>query len=182
MRNVVGYANGVNDLGDIVGTGHKTADGFWTAFLHRHGKMTELGTIGGVPGDSTAEQINIHGTVCGHAMGPAGYHGVLWDHGETTDLGDFGGGWSFCQDISDRGMAVGVAGDAYGGAHAFLWRDSVEGLVDLNARIPNDAARIWLFWGSGINWAGQITAYGISFQTPDVVEGYLLSPVSCPVE
>jgi probable HAF family extracellular repeat protein len=173
------YANGVNNLGDIVGTGRKVANGDWTAFLLRHGKMTELGTVGGVAGGSSAFKINLRGTVCGHAAAPAGYHGVLWDHGETTDLGDFGGGWSFCQGLNDRGMAVGAAGDAYGGAHAFLWRSSGEGLIDLNARIPDDANRIWLFWGSNINWAGEITAYGVNFQTYQN-EGYLLSPVSCP--
>lgn len=174
------YANGVNDLGDVVGTGHKTADGPWTAFLYRRGKMTELGTIGGVPGDSTAEKINIHGTVCGHAAAPSGYHGFLYSHGERTDLGDFGGGWSFCVDVSDQGKAVGVASyDGYS-ATAFLWRDSAEGLIDLNTRIPNDKDRVYLAWGSGINSAGQITVYGFNPLNFQGVEGYLLSPMSCP--
>lgn len=176
------YANGVNDRGEIVGTG-QDAKGAWRGFLLARGEMKVLGTIDGAEGGSGAVKINNAGTVCGSASAPGGYHAYLYRHGQMTDLQALGPifpGWdSLCTDVSDTGVAVGASYDAYGNAAAFVWRNAQEGLVNLNTLIPGDSSRLWLFWGSNINSAGQITAYGISFQT-FAVEGYLLSPATCP--
>jgi len=96
----------------------------------------------------------------------------------VTDLGDLGGGWSVCTDVSDSGMAVGQAGDAWGGSPALLWRGAAEGMIDLNTRIPADAG-VYLWWASGINSAGEITAFGWDFAEA-TQKGYLLSPAGCP--
>jgi probable HAF family extracellular repeat protein len=176
------YANGVNDRGDIVGSG-QDAQGAWSGFLLAGGEMTVLGTIDGAQGGSGAVKINNGGTVCGSASAPAGYHAFLYRNGQMTDLQALGPifpGWdSLCTDVSDTGVAVGGSYDPYGNAVAFIWRNAQEGLVNLNNQIPGDSSRLWLFWASGINSAGQITAYGISFQT-FATEGYLLSPTTCP--
>jgi hypothetical protein len=49
-----------------------------------------------------------------------------------------------------------------------------------SARAPPGARGVYLFWGSGINSAGQITAYGVNFLAFQGVEGYLLTPRNCP--
>jgi probable HAF family extracellular repeat protein len=181
------YANGVNDLGEIVGTG-RLADGTWRGFLFRGGKMLELGTIGGVPGTSDAVKINNRGTVCGSAEAPNAYHGFLYRDGKMTELGDLGApgqyGVSICSDISETGMAVGLSNDSNGYSYAVLWTNPLEhpgGLIDLHTRISPDLAfYLRFFWASGINSAGQITVYGFNGVSFQGIEGYLLSPVKCP--
>lgn len=171
------YANGINDHGDVVGS-WQAHDGSWHGFIvPRGGSIQDFGEATGMPGVASADKINNAGTVCGSASMSTGYHGFLWKNGTATDLGDLGGGWSVCSDVSDTGMAVGQAGDAGGGTPAFLWR-SAEGMIDLNTRIPA-AANVYLWWGSNINSAGQITAWGWDFAEA-MNKGYLLSPVSCP--
>ena len=171
------YANGINDHGDVVG-GWQALDGSWHGFIvPRGGEIRDLGEVAGMPGVASADKIANDGTVCGSAVFPTGYHGYLWKDGTMTDLGDLGGGWSVCADVSDTGMAVGQAGDAWGGGPAFLWRSAEEGMIDLNTRIPAEAG-VYLWWASGINSAGQIAAWGWSF-AEETNKGYLLSPVAC---
>lgn len=172
------YANGINDHGDVVGS-WQAADGTWHGFIvPRGGVIQDFGEASGIPWVGSADEINNGGTVCGSASLPTGYHGFLWRAGAVTDLGDLGGGWSLCNDVSDNGMAVGQAGDAWGGSPAFLWRSAAEGMIDLNTRIPADAG-VYLWWASGINSAGEITAFGWDFSA-STTKGYLLSPVGCP--
>jgi len=174
------YANGVNDHGEIVGSG-RLADGSWRGFLLSRGERVVIGTIGGVPGNVDVAKINNRGTVCGSAAAPNAFHGFLYRDGEVTELADLGSsanfGVSVCSDVSENDIAVGSADDAYGWSHAVLWNP--DGPVDLMTRIPPEkAATLWLFWASGINPAGQITVYGFNFLSSEV-EGYLLSPVRC---
>jgi probable HAF family extracellular repeat protein len=175
------YANGVNDGGDIVGAG-SLGNGVWTAFLLRAGEMEMelIGTIGAVPPvyGSSAVKINNNGVVCGSADAPGGHRGFLYKDGEMTDLGDFGSGSSYCADVSDSGMAVGQTYDAWWTPFAFLWRGAGGGLLDLNALVGRDPSTFWLFAASGINAAGQITAYGVEAPTWEV-QGYLLTPENC---
>lgn len=172
------YANGINDHGDVVGS-WQVDQSTWRGFIvPKDGSIQDFEGATGMLGVGGLEKINNGGTVCGSASMPTGYHGFLWKEGTTTDLGDLGGGWSVCIDVSDTGMAVGQAGDAWGGTPAFLWRSADEGMIDLNTRIPA-AANVYLWWGSGINSAGQIAAWGWDFAEA-TNKGYLLSPVSCP--
>lgn len=172
------YANGINDHGDVVGT-WQVDQSTWRGFIvPAEGSIQDFEEATGMPGVGGLAAINNGGTVCGSASMPTGYHGFLWSGGTTTDLGDLGGGWSLCNDLSDSGMAVGQAGDAWGGSPAFLWRSAEEGMIDLNTRIPIESF-VYLWWGSGINSAGQITTFGWDFREA-TNKGYLLSPVSCP--
>ncbi|HEU4382538.1 MAG TPA: hypothetical protein VFR85_03455 [Anaeromyxobacteraceae bacterium] len=177
------FANGVNDAGDVVGSG-QLEDGSWRGFLWRQGKMEVIGTIGGAEGSVDVAKINNRGTACGSANALNAYHGFLYRDGETIELGDLGSsaagyGVSGCQDISETGMAVGWAADADYWDRAVVWTNPPHGLVDLNTRIPPEAGA-YLFLASGVNSAGQITAYGVNTVTWDPVEGYLLSPTRCP--
>lgn len=180
------YANGVNAWGDVVGTG-RLADGTWRGFLLRRGAkaMQDLGTIGGVPGTSTAWKVSDAGTVCGSADAPNAYHGFLYRHGEMVELGDLGSsvifGYSFCRDVNEHGVAVGTADDIDFWDRAVVWTDPPEGLVDLNTRISPDLG-IYLFWASNINSRGQITCHGFNWVNDRGVEGYLLTPVRCPAQ
>jgi len=175
------FANGVNDRGDVVGSG-MTADGTWKGFLvPAHGELQLLGTIGGAGTYSAANQINNGGTVCGAADAPGGYHAFLYRDGEMTDLGPSAPGFSVseCWGVSDTGTAVGFWYDEDWAPHAFVWRDAQEGLVDLNFQIPGWSFEYWLYRASNVNSAGQITAYGWE-TTGWTTRGYLLSPVDCP--
>lgn len=177
------YANGVNDLGEIVGSG-RLADGNWRGFLWRRGTMQVIGTIGDAPGSVDVAKINNRGTACGAANAPNAYHGFLYRDGKTIELGDLGSsaagyGVSICSDISDTGMAVGLADDFDYWDRAVIWTNPPDGIVDLNTRISPDLG-VYLFWASGINSAGQITSYGVNVVNNQGVEGYLLSPVKCP--
>jgi probable HAF family extracellular repeat protein len=172
------YPNGINDAGDVVG-GWQVDENTYRGFIvPRDGSIQDFEEATGMPGVGGLAKINNGGTVCGSASMSTGYHGFLWKRGRTTDLGDIGFGWSVCNDVSDNGMAVGYAGDAWGTTAAFLWRSAEEGMIDLNTRIPADS-NVYLWWGSGINSAGQITAWGWSFGE-SMHRGYLLSPVHCP--
>ncbi len=170
------YANGINDHGDVVGS-WQAPDGSWHGFIvPRGGSIQDFEEATGMAGVRGLDKISNGGTVCGSAVMPTGYHGFLWKNGTATDLGELFG-WSECSDVSDTGIAVGRAGNAWGGSTAFLWRSADEGMTELNSLIP-DAANVYLWWGSNINSAGQITAWGWDFaEATD--KAYLLSPVNC---
>jgi probable HAF family extracellular repeat protein len=58
------------------------------AFVWRHARMQELGTIGGVAGQSQALGINHRGQVVGTSQTPGGaFHRFVWRNGRMTDLG-----------------------------------------------------------------------------------------------
>ena len=174
------YPNGINDHGDVVGSWQVDAN-TWRGFIvPRGGSIQDFEEATGVPGVGSVDKISNGGTVCGSAEMPNGYHGFLWRKGTVTDLGDLGYGWSICMDVSDSGMAVATAAvDPYGDTAACLWRSAKEGMIDLNTLIPAEvAAHVYLWWSSGINSVGQITAWGWDF-AEGTNKAYLLSPVGC---
>jgi probable HAF family extracellular repeat protein len=140
-----GYATGVNDSGQVVGT----ING---AFLWQNGTMQNLGTL---PGDigSGATAINNSSQVVGistkvHTTRKTQTYtdtAFLWQNGNMISLGTLGGQNSDAYAINDLGQVVGTADTKTSFGHAFLW-DSTHGMKDLG------------FQGSpkGINAAGQI--------------------------
>jgi probable HAF family extracellular repeat protein len=92
------------------------------------------------PGDSDAVAGNINDD--GQAVGISGtcsaiLHGVLWDRGTVTDLGNLGGSIASPGDINNRGQVTGIStlpGDTH--QHVFLWTKDA-GMQDLGT-LPGD--------------------------------------------
>ncbi len=122
----VSYTNSTVNLT----TGMPTAD----PFLWDHGRMIDIGTLGGTLGGPGAQgniAINNRGQVIGTSTlaGDQVTHPFVWQNGVLTDLGTLGGGNGFPIWINDAGEIVGEA-DLPGSSvthlhHAFIWRDGV---------------------------------------------------------
>ena len=137
-------------------TGLPTAD----PFLWDHGKMTDLGTLGGTNG--FAQCVNHRGQVIGGsslAANPAacnsggpGCHAFFWQDGTMTDLGTLGGDNSEAIWLNEAGEVVGsadLAGPSGNQTHdAVLWKD---GQIHDLGTVPGDPCSR----GRGLNARGQ---------------------------
>ncbi len=138
-------ANGVNDLGHVVGEATNAA-GDLHAVLWKDGVMTDLGTL---PGDSQSAAVDINNAdqILGWSGNRAGslVRSFLWQNGVMTDLGDLGSNYVRAYRINTGGQVVGEARTASGWYHAFLWHDGV--MTDLgippfgNPSDPESAGR-----------------------------------------
>jgi probable HAF family extracellular repeat protein len=104
----------INDRGQVAGfsfinsvpsptTGIPTVD----PFLWNHGRMIDLGTLGGTFGFATA--LNNQGQVIGFSdvVDDVANHAFIWEHGRLTDIGTLGGDNSIATWINDAGEVVG---------------------------------------------------------------------------
>ena len=99
------------------------------AFIWQHGKMQDLGTLGGP--DAVMTELNARGQIAGDsytndtpnpATGVPTLHPYLWQNGHMRDLGTLGGTVSFTNWLNNKGEVVGqdnIAGDQ--ASHPFLW-------------------------------------------------------------
>jgi probable HAF family extracellular repeat protein len=123
----------------------------------------EIHTLAPLPGDISAwaTGVNDHGQVVGlsgncvspnfNATGVVPQHGVIWQNGTVTDLGNLGGTLiNFPWAINSNGQVVGqstVAGDTT--VHTFLWQKGV--MTDLGV-VPGDVAS----FAFGLNDRGEV--------------------------
>lgn len=126
----------VNELGQVAGqstidsipnpaTGVPTVD----AFFWDHGKMVDVGNLGGTY--SFVAGLNKYGQMTGTMNLPAPkgdfiYHAFFWDRGVLTDIATLGGNFGNANTINDAGEVVGFSSNQDNKAvFGFLWKDGV---------------------------------------------------------
>lgn len=134
------FAAAINEHGDIVGAGFRSA-GDLRALRWILGIPTELG---GLPDGRVAVQafgINGHGEIVGYLSpgGPAAFaHAFLWKQGKFTDLGTLPGtNLSFANAVNEKDQVVGqsLKTSLPQAARAFLWEAGT--LLDLGKAAPS---------------------------------------------
>ncbi|HXA47567.1 MAG TPA: HAF repeat-containing protein [Burkholderiaceae bacterium] len=112
-----------------------------------------LGIVSPRGGDSVANDMNAAGQVAAVIADDNGtQRGVLFQNGQTQDLGTLGGTESVATRINERGEIVGSARTKDGGWHAVVY-DRTNGLHDLGT-LGGPASR-----GEAINNAGTAVGY-----------------------
>jgi len=147
-------ASGINNSGEVVGTGYISASSFH-AFLYSGGKMKDLGPPGAY--QASAYAINTSGQIVGSYSLNSGASGTfLYIGGKMTTLPNPGGsGGAFGVAINDNGEIVGALyPGAGGGSHAALFgHGSWTDLGNLAGAQGSEA--------TAINTAGQIVGTAI---------------------
>jgi probable HAF family extracellular repeat protein len=159
------YADGINDINEIVGTVNGRA------FLARDGLSQALGVLPGHTA-SDARAINNKGQVAGNSVRADGIsHAFLWNLGTMRNLGTLPG------DISSQAHALNVGGDVVGrsgaadlsASRAVIWQGGPA--IDLNRLITSSG---WILSSAtGINDQGQIVGVGL---LDGQVRAFLLNP------
>jgi probable HAF family extracellular repeat protein len=182
-----GYAIAINDHGQAAG-GSGTCStndpviGLYFSPVHAllwdHGKVTNLGSLGGAFGNQ-AHGMNNRGQVVGASdlAGDSVFHGFVWS--QSTGMQDIpplsGDTYSVALGINDAGEVGGVSIDAtFTILRAFVVVDGVP--TDLNTLISPDSP-LQLQTACGINSRGEITGLAVEKSTGQY-RGYLAIPVA----
>lgn len=147
-----GYAFGINELGQVVGTSGVRA------FMWQSGNMVDLGVLPGGH-DSNAFSINNNGQVVGWSSSSDGDRAYLWEAGKMTSLGILpdASGRSEATAINDAGQVTGWSDTATGASHAFLFQSG--NMTDLGT-FPNGFTNQSV--GADINEFGVVAGYAAS--------------------
>jgi probable HAF family extracellular repeat protein len=181
-----GFAIAINDHGQVAGASgvcstFNVVNGLYLSPVHAllwdHGKVINLGSLGGAFGNQ-AHNINNRGQVVGTSdlAGDDVFHGFVWS--QSTGMQDIpplpGDTYSVALAINDPGVVTGVSIDStFTTLHAFVVVDGVP--TDLNALISTDSP-LQLQTACGINSHGEITGLAVEKSTGQY-RGYLAIPV-----
>ena len=120
------WAQGVNNLGQIVGLSFDSAGHYHTFFWTQAGGMTDVGTLGGqtaVP--AFRAPLSANGSIVGYSdlAGNSAQHGFVWSQQDgIRDLGTLGGSNSDAFAINSTGdIVVGKAHTSANVSHAVRW-------------------------------------------------------------
>ena len=147
-------AQGINDLGQVVGYFYFDPDIPLHGFTYTNGVMTDLGNLGW-PG-CEGQAVNSFGLIVGNACDSVGYeHAFLYSDGVMTNIGAAGELTSEATAVNDLGQVVGSMPVANGSPHAFLYSGGVR--FDLGA-FPG--ARV--SHALALNNLGQVVGWGLN--------------------
>jgi len=168
--------NGINNAGTITGYSNLTGDTASHAFSWSSGTFTDLGTLGGT--NSIGNGINSSGMIVGEStlVGDTVAHAFLWNGGTMTDLGSFGGTVTLANSINSSGDIVGqseLAGNT--ATDGFIYTGGT--MIDLNSVLDSSGAGWTVYFGTGINDSGLISAVGFKGGQSYAI---LLTPVPEP--
>jgi len=181
-----GFAIAINDHGQVAGASgvcstFNVINGLYLSPVHAlfwdHGKVTNLGSLGGEFGNQ-AHGMNNRGRVVGESdlAGDAIFHGFVWSR--SAGMQDIpplpGDTYSVALAINDPGVVIGASIDAtFTTLRAFVAVDGVP--TDLNTLISADSS-LQLQTACGINSRGEITGLAVEKSTGQY-RGYLAIPV-----
>lgn len=185
-----GFAIAINNDGQVVGASGvcstlNVINGLYLSPVHAllwdHGKVTNLGSLGGNFGNQ-AHNMNDRGQVVGVSdlAGDAVFHGFVWS--QSSGMQDIpplqGDTYSVALAINDAGEVGGVSIDStFSTLTAFVVLDGVP--TDLNALISADSP-LQLQTACGINSRGEITGLAVEKSTGQY-RGYLAIPVASAI-
>lgn len=173
-----GYFSGttaINNQGSLAG--FTLLYGGDQAFLSVDGKLTLIGTLGGI--DSEATAMNDANQVVGFSRvaSNTASHAFLYSDGTMIDLGTLGGQNSTAVGINSLGQVVGTAENRTHSARPFLYSNGA--MTDVNSLI--DATSGWTIYDvDGINSYQQIAATACNNSGCQAVRLDLLAPVDVP--
>jgi probable HAF family extracellular repeat protein len=159
LGGTVGFANWMNNHGDVAGTSDLASDQTHHGFLWSNGKLTDLGTLGG--DNSEGFWVNDAGDVVGRADVPGSqtHHAYLYKNGRMTDLGLLAGeNCDTAYGVNSRDQVIGDGGICgVGPGDPFLWQQGT--LYDLQAFVSPTTLR--LTEAVYINEQGEIVGLGV---------------------
>jgi probable HAF family extracellular repeat protein len=173
LGGAIGFASGLNNRGEVVGTMNLTGDSTAHPFLWERGTLTDLGTLGGSFGQ--ASWINEAGEIVGNALteNDAAFLAFLWKNGSMKNLGTLEGSCaSFPQSINSKQQVVGQAFFCNGSPQqAVLWQNG--SVINLNSFVPAGSDLI-LIEGNFVNERGEIV--GTAVRTNGEGHAFMLVP------
>jgi len=184
----VGFAFGLNNYGQVVGTSGTCATTPLLPFnygphavLWQNGVPTAFANLGGTM-LGVGVGINDLGEIIGGSDLPSelpGFpfvqvHATLYSQSGPVDLGTVGTDFSSLPTwINNNGQAVGASCDDMGNCRAFLWQNKT--MIDINTLIPANSS-LYLIFPESINDAGEIVGTGLQTSTGET-HAFVATPI-----